>query len=77
MTDPAPNPPPADDADLVDAFHLARYRKMIAALAIGLIGWGAQVVTSDPTAVTAGEWVGLATVAAVTVGVGAVLNKGQ
>ena len=54
---------------------LAPYRKTIAAITVGLIGWGTQVVTSAQGPVTAQEWVALATVLAVTGGVYSVANK--
>lgn len=54
---------------------LATYRKTITAVVTGLIGWGTTVVVSTPTAVTAAEWIGLATVLAVALGVWGVPNE--
>lgn len=54
--------------------NLGRYGKSVTALVTGGIGWATQVVNSPPTHVTAGEWVGLATVVAVAFGVYAVSN---
>lgn len=53
---------------------LAPYRKTAAALIVGLIGWGTAVVQSAPTSVTGAEWIGLATVVAVALGVYAAPN---
>lgn len=54
--------------------NLSHYRKTVTALVTGLIGWGSAVVVSDPAPVTAAEWIGLATVAAVGLGVYGVAN---
>lgn len=48
---------------------LRPYTKTIAALAIGLLGWATQVVTSSEAAITASEWIALATVILVSGGV--------
>lgn len=55
---------------------LAPYRKTGAALVIGLLGWGAAVVASDPAPVTAPEWIQLGTVAATALGVYKITNEG-
>lgn len=52
-----------------------QYTKTITALVTGLIGWAASVVTSNAVQITAGEWVQLATVVAVTLGVYSFANK--
>lgn len=54
--------------------NLGQYRKTVTALATGLLGWGAVVVTSAPAAVTASEWLGLGVVLATALGVYAVPN---
>lgn len=51
------------------------YRKTIAAIVVGLIGWASAVVTSDPSQITAGEWVTLATVVATAAGVYQITNE--
>ncbi len=50
-------------------------RKTAAALVTGTILWGTQVLASEPKAITGGEWIGLATVFAVGLGVYTVENK--
>jgi hypothetical protein len=55
--------------------NLAPYRKTITAVATGLIGWAAAVVTSTPAHVTASEWVMGATALAVALGVYAIPNR--
>jgi hypothetical protein len=60
------------DTTLIERF--GRYQKSAAAAIIGLIGWGYVVIDSAPTAVTASEWLALATVGAVTAGVYGVPN---
>lgn len=50
-------------------------RKPITALAVGLIGWATQVANSAPAHITSGEWIALATVVAVAVGIFPVANK--
>jgi hypothetical protein len=54
---------------------LAPYRKAVAAVIVGIIGWATSVVTSDPTAITAGEWIQLATVLATALGVYQITNE--
>lgn len=53
---------------------MSRYRKTITALVTGLIGWGAAVVASSPAAITASEWIMLATVVATGLGVYGIPN---
>jgi hypothetical protein len=73
MTDPDPNVPADDDAPLLEKF--GRYRKTVAALIIGGIGWATMVVTSDPAPITSTEWIAGATYAATAIGVFAVANR--
>lgn len=54
---------------------LAPYRKTITAIVTGLIGWAAAVVASKPSAITATEWIMLATVLATALGVYGVSNN--
>jgi len=54
--------------------NLAPYRKTVTAVVTGLTGWGSAVVVSAPTAVTAGEWIMLATVLATSFGVYQIAN---
>lgn len=53
---------------------MSNYKKTITAVVTGLIGWGSAVVVSAPTAISSGEWIGLATVLAIGLGVYAVPN---
>lgn len=53
---------------------LNRYQKAIAALVTGAIGWGAVVIASTPTEITASEWLALAVVVATALGVYSVPN---
>lgn len=50
------------------------YRKTISALVTGLLGWGAVVVTSESSAITASEWLALGVALATAFGVYAVPN---
>jgi hypothetical protein len=52
-----------------------RHRKTLTALATGLLGWGAAVVASSPSAVTASEWITFGTVLATALGVYGIQNK--
>jgi predicted RecA/RadA family phage recombinase len=54
---------------------LKPYRKTIAAVATGAIGWGALVVASDAAAITATEWIAGATAIAIALGVYTVPNS--
>ena len=49
--------------------NLPAYRKTIAAVITGVLGWAAVVITSEPTAIIASEWLMLATVTATAIGV--------
>lgn len=51
-----------------------KYQKAITALVSGGIGWGAVVISSPSGPITASEWLGLAVVVAVALGVYAVPN---
>lgn len=55
--------------------NLAPYKKTIAAVVTGLIGWSSAVVVSDPAQITAGEYVMLATVVATALGVYQITNE--
>ena len=55
--------------------NLAPYRKTVTAVVTGLIGWAAVVITSEPTAITASEWLMGATALATALGVYAVANQ--
>lgn len=52
----------------------AEVKKTATALATGLIGWGTAVVVSPSASITSSEWIGLATVGAVALGVYAIPN---
>lgn len=54
--------------------NLAPYRKAVAAVIVGVIGWATAVVQSAPTAISATEWIMLATVVATALGVYRVAN---
>ena len=54
---------------------LGPYAKTVAALVVGLLGWGAAVITSEPGAITAAEWLALGTVGATAIGVYAIPNQ--
>ena len=54
---------------------MSQYRKAIAAVVTGVIGWGTAVVQSAPSAPTATEWIMLATVVATALGVFQVRNE--
>lgn len=54
---------------------MSTYRKTITAVVTGAIGWAAAVVVSDPSAITASEWVMGATALATALGVYAVSNE--
>lgn len=53
---------------------LGPWAKTVTALVVGLLGWASIVITSDPAAVTANEWVGLGVVLAIGLGVYTVPN---
>lgn len=54
--------------------NLSAYRKTISATVTGLIGWAGIVVVSPQAAVSASEWLALATVLATAFGVYIVRN---
>jgi hypothetical protein len=54
---------------------LAPYRKTIAAVVTGVLGWVAVVITSNATHITASEWLLLGTNAATALGVFGVANE--
>ena len=49
--------------------------KSLSALYLGLMGWASAVIASPSGPVTSAEWVALATVVGVSIGVYAVPNK--
>lgn len=55
--------------------NLPAYRKTVSAVVTGLIGWGAAVVVSDQTKISASEWIMLATALATALGVYSVTNE--
>lgn len=55
--------------------NLPAYRKTISAVVTGLLGWAAVVVTSEPSPVTASEWLVLGTTLATALGVYSVPNE--
>ncbi len=55
--------------------NLPAYRKTVAAVVVGVLGWAAVVITSEPSQVTASEWLGLATALATALGVYSVPNE--
>lgn len=48
---------------------LSKYNKTIAALVIGILGWGGVVVNSEAASVTASEWLALGVAMATAIGV--------
>ena len=50
-------------------FNLGKYRKTVAALVTGNIGWAGIVIASPAPGVTASEWLALAIVEATALGV--------
>lgn len=55
--------------------NLPAYRKTIAAVITGLLGWGAVVITSDAAKISASEWLMLGTALATALGVYSVPNE--
>lgn len=55
--------------------NLPAYRKTIAAVITGLLGWGAVVITSDTAKISASEWLILGTALATALGVYSVPNE--
>jgi hypothetical protein len=54
--------------------NFAPYRKTVSAVVTGLIGWATVVVVSDPSPISAAEWIALATVLATALGVYTIRN---
>lgn len=54
---------------------LRTYKKTIASVVIGVLGWSSAVTVSDASDITASEWVGLVTVLATAVGVYQLANE--
>lgn len=57
--------------------NLGKYAKLVTALVTGAIGWAVLVVASDPSSITATEWVTGATYLATALGVYSVPNAPQ
>lgn len=55
--------------------NLPAYRKTVAALVTGVIGWAIVVVASEPSRITASEWIQLAVAGATALGVYGVTNE--
>jgi hypothetical protein len=55
--------------------NLPAYRKTVAAVVVGLIGWATVVVASDPSAITSSEWLQLAVTGGTALGVYGVKNE--
>lgn len=53
---------------------LGQYRKTVAAVVTGALGWGAVVVSSAPGPITSSEWIALGVVVATALGVYGVTN---
>lgn len=56
---------------------LKPYRKTVTAIVVGGLGWGTVVVTSEPVAITASEWLMGATALATALGVYSISNEPQ
>jgi hypothetical protein len=54
---------------------LAPYRKTVASLITGLLGWGSIVVASNRAGISAEEWLTLGVVLATSLGVYSVTNE--
>lgn len=54
--------------------NLSAYRKTVAALVVGVLGWGAVVVNSPQAAISASEWLSLGVAVATALGVYMVKN---
>ena len=54
---------------------LGPWAKTVTALVVGLLGWASIVISSDASAITANEWVGLGVVLAIALGVYTVPNS--
>lgn len=59
----------------MDGLNLPAYRKTIAAVVVGLIGWATVVIASPVVKITASEWLMLATGLATALGVYTVPNE--
>lgn len=57
--------------------RLAPYRKSVAALVTGLLGWGSIVVASNRAGISAEEWLTLGVVLATSLGVYSVKNESK
>ena len=55
--------------------NLPAYRKTIASLVVGLLGWATVVVTSPESAISASEWLGLGVALATALGVYSIPNE--
>mgnify|MGYP000921628381 CR=1 FL=1 len=55
--------------------HLPAYRKTLAAVTIGLIGWAGIVISSPANEISAEEWLGLAIALATALGVYSIPNE--
>lgn len=53
---------------------MSKYRKTIAAVVVGAIGWATAIVNSAPTHITATEWIMGATALATALGVFTIAN---
>lgn len=74
MTDPIPTPPKKPLLERI-LTKLNESRKAGAALAIGALGWGQDVVRSESIPVTGQEWINLGFAILAALGVYAVANK--
>lgn len=54
---------------------MSQYRKTIAAVVTGLLGWATAVVASPSAPITAAEWIMLGTVTATALGVYGIRNE--
>ncbi len=50
-------------------------RKTVTAVVTGVIGWFATVIASEAATISQSEWLGLATILAIALGVYGVANK--
>lgn len=58
----------------MDISQWTGYRKSITAVVGAVLGWAAMVITSEPAAITASEWLMGATALATALGVYAIPN---
>lgn len=54
--------------------NIGKFNKTTSAVATGLLGWGAVVISSDSKPITASEWLSLGVALATALGVYAVKN---